>query len=764
MYGFLQQSLVKLILQDDNGEVILAAIKQELGKSTNASDSGAEGSGLDDFFKHYDDHFSMQFLSAVAKALQLTEEECLRQAGVFAIDTFIDSGFLPVMRSLGKDFFTFLSNLDSMHDNFLGSFPKMKSPSFVPIRLEDGNTMLHYRSPRQVLGPYTGSLIKTTAQRLFGLDIEVDHVIMKGVNRADHDEFLLVMPPEAYPDDVGEADVQTGVMTMDAQMVDTLFPWHFAVDSDLKVRSVGTMLAIRLKEDPIGKHVRDLMYIQRPLQSKLSIEDFQKRGGTPYQFALKDTAVKEMLDVVCVETDLDMDDSASVTSDGSAMTCPFSRRNSAGSHLSSSTVDQRRARAKVKKHVVQLHGQMIQNGDLMMFAGVPMLKSLDHMKAQGVSLSELPVHSHGREVMLGSMMQTLSAKHANIAALELRDLNNDRDEADRARELTGDLLHKILPPVIADALAKGEKAPAETFPACTVLFSDIVGFTTISGSVPPEEVMTMLNDLFARFDELTTVHGVYKVETVGDAYVVSCGAPDPADDHAERMCRFAIDMVRAASNVISPLDGEPLKIRCGLHSGAVMSGVVGDVRPRYCLFGDTVNVASRMESTGLPASIQISYRVVRALPDQDMFNIVTRGRIAVKGKGTMKTFLLLGLNGGLDEPLWPILADRDDKTVEVWQDQVKPEVSGNSTMQAPRPLSRSSRLSEAALKIHEKRLSTTGFQSPIGEKRLSVAGFHGPIGEKRMSSVSGFQSLGGGRWPSPNAVLREESSSNASQY
>lgn len=79
---------------------------------------------------------------------------------------------------------------------------------------------------------------------------------------------------------------------------------------------------------------------------------------------------------------------------------------------------------------------------------------------------------------------------------------------------------------------------------------------------------------------------MYKVETVGDAYIVASGAPEPAEDHAERVCNFAIDMVRAASKVISPLDGEPLKIRCGLHSGSVMSGVVGDVRPRFCLFGE----------------------------------------------------------------------------------------------------------------------------------------------------------------------------------
>ena len=143
------------------------------------------------------------------------------------------------------------------------------------------------------------------------------------------------------------------------------------------------------------------------------------------------------------------------------------------------------------------------------------------------------------------------------------------------------------------------------FGQVTVLFSDIVGFTNISSEVPSLEVMDMLHDLFLQFDDLAEKHGCYKVETIGDAYMVAAGCPDKCDDHAVRMAHMAIDMARAAAAVTSPLDGEPLRIRIGIHSGPVKAGVVGRARPRYCLFGDTVNVASRMESNGLAGCVQV---------------------------------------------------------------------------------------------------------------------------------------------------------------
>eukprot|EP00045_Choanoeca_perplexa_P006489 m.55473 g.55473 ORF g.55473 m.55473 type:complete len:336 (-) comp13653_c0_seq5:497-1504(-) len=195
---------------------------------------------------------------------------------------------------------------------------------------------------------------------------------------------------------------------------------------------------------------------------------------------------------------------------------------------------------------------------------------------------------------------------------------------------------------IAESLSTGVTPEAERYDRVSILFSDIVGFTKISSSVPPCEVMDMLNELFSKFDALCEKYNVFKVETIGDAYMVASGLPVPTPHYADNLAGFAIEMVACAEEVPSPLDGEPLRIRVGMHTGPCMAGVVGRKRPRYCLFGDSVNTASRMESTGVPAAIQVSYAFVKSLTVRDDWNTMSRGIIDVKGKGKMKTHFLLG--------------------------------------------------------------------------------------------------------------------------
>ena len=166
------------------------------------------------------------------------------------------------------------------------------------------------------------------------------------------------------------------------------------------------------------------------------------------------------------------------------------------------------------------------------------------------------------------------------------------------------LLQDILPPKVIKALAEGRKVEPEPYDPVTIFFSDIVGFTTISQTMPPEKVMAMLDDMYRRFDALVRRHGLFKVETIGDAYMCVGGIPEPQADHTLRVAWFALDAINSAAEV--PIDaGDPgcVKFRVGFHSGSVVASVVGSVNPRYCLFGDTVNVASRMESNSLERRI-----------------------------------------------------------------------------------------------------------------------------------------------------------------
>ncbi|KAG2448053.1 hypothetical protein HYH02_007080 [Chlamydomonas schloesseri] len=207
----------------------------------------------------------------------------------------------------------------------------------------------------------------------------------------------------------------------------------------------------------------------------------------------------------------------------------------------------------------------------------------------------------------------------------------------------------------AGCLATGTAASVEklaslaTSHTCvTILFTDIVGFTDMCSAATPYEVMCFLNSLYSRFDGLVDIYKVYKVETIGDCYMVAgglvaydqdgyksviAGEEDPL--HAVRVMEFAKAMLRAAREVRMPHNGEPVRLRVGLHSGPVTSGVVGDRMPRFCLFGDTVNVASRMESTCRPGRIHVSAATQARLPNEPWRDL---GMTAVKGKGEMRTF------------------------------------------------------------------------------------------------------------------------------
>ncbi|GLC68226.1 hypothetical protein PLESTF_000664000 [Pleodorina starrii] len=204
-------------------------------------------------------------------------------------------------------------------------------------------------------------------------------------------------------------------------------------------------------------------------------------------------------------------------------------------------------------------------------------------------------------------------------------------------------------PVVRDC-----NALATSHPEVTLLFADIKGFTPMCNEVEPRQVMALLNSLYSRYDTMLDEYGVYKVETIGDCYFVAGGLIHEDEDgmaavrgcrntedplHAERVLGFAKAMLSAASEVLMPTSGSPVEIRIGLHTGPVVSGVVGTRMPRFCLFGDTVNTASRMESTGLPGAIHASEATFRKLAAVSRAGWEATGGIEVKGKGLMQTYV-----------------------------------------------------------------------------------------------------------------------------
>ncbi|XP_002006469.3 atrial natriuretic peptide receptor 1 isoform X2 [Drosophila mojavensis] len=210
------------------------------------------------------------------------------------------------------------------------------------------------------------------------------------------------------------------------------------------------------------------------------------------------------------------------------------------------------------------------------------------------------------------------------------------------KQRTEELLYQILPRPVAQQLMAGDLVEPEEFSSVTIYFSDIVGFTELCARSTPMDVVNFLNDLYSTFDRIIGFYDVYKVETIGDAYLVVSGLPEPnGDKHAREIALMALDILQAVCSFnLRHKPDYKIQIRIGMHSGSVCAGVVGKKMPHYCLFGDTVNTASRLETTGMPGKIHVSSATKAILDKFGTFQLEHRGDVELKGKGTVTTYWL----------------------------------------------------------------------------------------------------------------------------
>jgi class 3 adenylate cyclase len=234
-------------------------------------------------------------------------------------------------------------------------------------------------------------------------------------------------------------------------------------------------------------------------------------------------------------------------------------------------------------------------------------------------------------------------KHAEIMEHNRKILEAEQHQQSELSALRehSRLLHDILPSTIAERIIAGEKTIAEETASVSIFFSDIVGFTSIAESISPSALVRNLNNLFSIIDNLADKHGIEKIKTIGDSYMAVCGIPEHKHDHAIRMAEFAKEVMRLSESF--SFEDKAIELRIGIHSGPAVAGVIGLNRYSYDLWGDSVNIASRLESTGMPGKIQVSESFVSELSSQSKGEYVTsyRGETEMKGKGTMKTYTLL---------------------------------------------------------------------------------------------------------------------------
>ncbi|XP_071371991.1 guanylate cyclase soluble subunit alpha-2 [Centroberyx affinis] len=284
--------------------------------------------------------------------------------------------------------------------------------------------------------------------------------------------------------------------------------------------------------------------------------------------------------------------------------------------------------AGTKEKVMELKGQMIHVPEScsLMFLGSPRVDKLEELMGRGLHLSDIPIHDATRDVILvGEQAKAQDGLKKRMDKLKAT-LERTHQALEEEKRRTVDLLYSIFPGDVAQKLWQGQPVPARKFDDVTMLFSDIVGFTAVCAQCTPMQVISMLNELYTRFDYQCGILDVYKIETIGDAYCVAGGLHKKIDSHAKPIAHMALKMMELSEEVLTP-DGRPIKLRIGIHTGSVLAGVVGVKMPRYCLFGNNVTLASKFESGSHPRCINVSPTTYQLLKDDRSFSFVPRSRL-----------------------------------------------------------------------------------------------------------------------------------------
>jgi guanylate cyclase, other len=266
----------------------------------------------------------------------------------------------------------------------------------------------------------------------------------------------------------------------------------------------------------------------------------------------------------------------------------------------------------------------------------------------GFYINDLSLYDYSRElVVVGSQQQAELKLALDQQRSKSKALTDSMKKLDDQKRTADELLLRLLPKKVAESLRDGTPLInlCESFSQCTILFSDVVEFTSTCSKLSPIEVISLLNEMYTRFDGCLEKFNCYKVETIGDAYMIVSGVPERNNNHALEIVNMGFSMLEEIDQILNPVTQENMKIRIGCHSGPVVAGIVGLKMPRYCLFGDTVQIANKMEATGQIMRIHVSEKT-KSLLNPTMFEFKERGKLETAIGGELNTFIIEGKHDG----------------------------------------------------------------------------------------------------------------------
>ncbi|XP_061633789.1 soluble guanylate cyclase 88E-like [Phyllopteryx taeniolatus] len=629
------------------------------------------------FVRHqmYNDNLILRLAKAAGEVLGKTHDELMYAFGVYMVKRIGNYGYERILKVLGRNVRDFINELDNLHEYFRFSFPKVQPPSFCVEEECETSLTLHYRSTRKGFTQFVKGQLSQVGRQFYNTDIEVEILSKEETEKMtyvvykmnfDNAAFKHRMPQQKTAPSYEKLPMKRGIFF-------DMFPFSVIFRRDMTMYRIGDGLK-EVFSDLQGKKVNEEFTLVRPmlefswdniythlnnvfeLMSKAVVESKQK-VNIP-KLNKEEPEEKEESEKTKREEEREQKSAEMKGTDqeySSTLAQYNSAANSGGEDielLAFQTVTGKCSETifedmrEPPKKPLHLKGQMkyVPQWDSLIFLGTPIIETVEDMIKMGVYVNDLNLHDSSRELILAGTQQSaellLALDQEQQKYAQLQEIIKKLDEEKKRGD---SLLYAMIPKAVADRLRKGITAleTCQVFPDVTILFSDVVKFNEICIHITPMQVVDMLNEIYIVFDTLSEKHNVYKVETIRDAYMVVAGVPNKTTFHAHHICDMALDMLSSIDHLKDPSTGDNIQIRVGIHSGMVVAGVVGLKMPRYCLFGDTVNTASRMESNGVGMQIHISQTTKDHL-EHEPYIIEERGKIFVKGKGYMKTYWLKG--------------------------------------------------------------------------------------------------------------------------
>ncbi|KAL0134164.1 hypothetical protein PUN28_001180 [Cardiocondyla obscurior] len=555
----------------------------------------------------YPDELMINLAAALAEYTGDSMDNIMQFFGKCFVRFFSNLGYDCTVKATGRYFCDFLQSVDNIHMQMRFTYPKMKSPSMYTTHVDPQGVVLVYRSTRKGFTHYFMGQLFQIAKELY--DTELDIQILESLNNIPGSRSVMIKFRINFDNRQYIAKNNRMKTPLDLELPPIsctfflrLFPFGVVMNKDMRVLGAGDKLLQAWgggTTSILNKHVTEIFKLRRPKGILFTWGNVMYLHSVIFEL--------ELIRANDYQSAINSDNTPS-TSSG------LDRRGSQGARS------------------ILLKGQMryIEDVKAIIFLCSPLINSLDDLLNMGLYLNDLNPHGMSKELVLAGW-QHCGRLEMMFERAEQRstELENSYALLDRWKKRSDELLYSMIPQTVADRLRAGASplSTCESFESITVLFCELCDFdySTIEGAM---DIVFSMNAVFSCFDTLMDQFNVYKVETVGRVYMAASGAPDRNKNHAQNVADVSLQLIEHVRSLKLP-SGLDIRIRIGIHSGPAVAGVVGIKLPRYCFFGDTVNTASRMQTTSLPGKVHISSSTKALLP-KDRYHTESRGVVWVK--------------------------------------------------------------------------------------------------------------------------------------